>query len=177
MVALGIVLVLLGLASAAVAIDLLVENAVAGAVDLSLFGRVLADVPRSALLIAAAVVGVGAVTLVALGVAAIGRGRRRARAEARFQASARLAGTEARHRLLEFRVGELRGDIQRLEERRDRLIRDNEAYERRRAAREAAASGADPEPVVVLPDLGPPSEPAGAAPPDGPPADPQAERT
>jgi len=160
----GIALVILGLASAAVVIDLLVENAPPGTLELSLFGVTRVHLSLSLATSLAAALAAAAVLFVVLGAVLAVKARRRAREDSGTDAYTQTAGLEARARLLEFRLRDLQGKV-------------DEPFREVRPARPSPGTEARTEPLVVLPDVGPPGPRAGDAPSDRPSADRPADGT
>lgn len=108
----GLVLVVLGAASAAALVDLVIENAQPGKVDLTLFGYATGHVPSWAVLAEGAVLAALVVVFLTLGVSYLGRSRHRRRDEVKEiedheEVSLRNAKLQAVNELLEFRVQQL----------------------------------------------------------------------
>jgi hypothetical protein len=139
----GVLLIVLGLVSAGIVADFIVENATAGGVDqtFELFGGSFA-LSTTELVIGAAVLGAIAITLFALGLGLLGvsMGRRRERA--------------AEHRELESRLDANSRRLAELERRNAELARENaelgERYTQALTAAEATGSGDGSKEVVVV---------------------------
>ncbi len=134
-IALGVVLVLLGLGVALAVVGLVLQGLGLAPPGLQLLEPLLEVVPPS---FREPVVGAGtalAALLGAVGVASLTRGQRRSRARALEEAAARSAGLEARHRLLEERARDLERQVRDLEQRRAEVRSELERLEREAEAR------------------------------------------